>query len=186
MTGGHLFSLASATLIALAVWWLEDIIHSVQKKEPYGGSNRPDFYLENPVLHQYDRMGNLAYQVRGQSMIQYLGEDSTEVVKIHLQQFPRSGSYITMTADQGRLLEGGKKILLTDNIHIHRPRGKINDLLDITAENLSIDQTSGYMETAGLVTIKTSKHEVSGIGMQAWTKAGKYYLQSQARGRHEP
>lgn len=186
MTGGHFFSLALLALLAIAIWWLEDIIRSVQEKEPHEAGNRPDFYLENSVLRQYDRLGNLAYLLQGQSMIRYPGEDSIEIEKIHLQQFPRQGSRITVTADQARLLEEDWKIMLSGSVHIHQPKGKTNNLLDIRAESLSIDQASGYMETSGPITIKTSGHEISGIGMQAWTKAGKYRLQSQVRGRHEP
>ncbi len=187
VTGSRFFSLVSLALIAIAIWWLEGIIHAVQENELREAGDRPDFYLEGFVLHQYDRPGHPQYRARGQSMIQLPGDDDgVEVEKIHLQQFPRQRSRITVTADQARLLEDGREVHLTGSVHIHQPKGRMNDLLDIRTERLFIDQASRYMETPGPITIKTSRHEISGTGMQAWTELGKYRLQSQVRGRHEP
>ena len=186
ITGSHFFSLATLAAIALVVWWLEDIVHTAGDVAAHGDADLPDFYLEDFVLHQYDQAGSVAYRAQGRSMASYSGNNSTVIDTVFLQQFPEQPSAVTMTADQARLLDDGERIDLMGSVHIYRAEGGPDVPFDIRTERLFIDQTSGYMESAEPVTMKTPGHEISGIGMQAWTESGRYRLLSRVKGRHEP
>ncbi len=186
ITGSRFFSLATLVAIALVVWWLEHIVHTAGDVATHGGTDHPDFHLEDFVLHQYDQAGSVAYRAQGRSMAGYTGNNSIVVDTVFLQQFPERPAAVTMTADQARLLDDGERIDLMGGVHIYRPDGGPDAPFDIRTERLFIDQTSGYMESAEPVTIKTPGHEISGTGMQAWTGPGRYRLLSRVKGRHEP
>ncbi len=186
MTITRIFSVLALIFIAGVVWWLESIISTAQDDELRVKNNRPNFYLENFELHQYSQYGVLEYQAQGQSMIQYPIDDGMDVEQMTMHRYPPDKSIVTVKADNARLLEEGKQIHLSGNVHIHQAKSNNNDLLDIKTEKLFVDNDSKYMETNKPITIRTDKHEISGTGMQAWTEKRKFRLLSNVRGRHEP
>lgn len=172
--------------MASVIWWLESIISTAQDDELRKQSNRPNFYLENFELHQYNASGVLEYKAQGHSMIQYPINNGMDIEQMTMLRYPPEKAIVTVKADNARLLDEAKQIHLSGNVHIHQAKSNNNDLLDIKTQKLFVDNDSKYMETNKPITIKTDKHEISGTGMQAWTELKKFRLLSNVRGRHEP
>ncbi len=186
MTTSRFISLIILAMMTSMVWWLEDIVSTAQQEELRKKSNRPDFYMENFTLHQYDEAGDLDYQTQGTSLIRYPVNDSLEIEGLDMQAYKAGKMPFTINANKARIDEDGDQIFLSGNVKMLQQEGPDNDLLSIESEKLFIDNNRDYLETNKQITIKTSKHEISGVGMQAWVELDKFRLMSKVRGTHEP
>lgn len=186
MTASRFISLLILTVVTSMIWWLEDIVSTTQNEELRRKNNRPDFYMENFTLHQYDETGRLDYQTKGASLIRYPAHDTLEIENLDMQAYKDNKMPFSIKANNARIYEEDDQIQLTGNVKMYQTEGPDNDMLSIESEKLLIDGNRDYLETTKKITIKTDKHEISGIGMQAWLELDKFRLMSTVRGTHEP
>jgi lipopolysaccharide export system protein LptC len=149
-------------------------------------NTRPDFYMEGFTMHDYSPLSNLRYQTTGKSLMRYPKDDSLEIKQLNMQSYQENKAPLSVTANTASLTDDGQQIFLTGNVIIRQDKTRTDDSMLITTEKLFIDNNRNYMETDVAINIKSSKHDVSGIGMQAWTDYKKVRLLKKVRGIHEP
>lgn len=186
MTASRFFSFLILCVITSLAWWLEGIIISSQNEDLKQKNNRPDFYMQNFTLHNYNIDGELRYKANGESLIRYPKDDSMEIEKLKMQAYKKDKAPMHINANNARISNEGDHVLLTGAVDIHQAKLGPNDSLSIKTEKLFMDSQRDYMETNKAITIQTSKHRIQGVGLQAWLEYDKYRLLSRVRGKHEP
>ena len=186
MTASRFFSFLLLCVIASLVWWLEDIVSTSHNESLREKNNRPDFYMETFTLHNYEVDGSLRYRASGRSMIRYPVDDSLEIEQLDMRAFKPDKAPMDVKADNALISNQGDDVLLTGNVDINQEKHGNDDSLSVKTEKLFFDNQRDYLETNKAITIRTSKHQMSGIGMQAWLEHKKYRLFSEVKGRHEP
>jgi len=186
MTANRLASFLFLCVITSLIWWLENVVSSSQNEALKQENNRPDFYMKNFTLHDYTVNGELRYETDGESLIRYPKDDSLEIEQLDMQAYKKNKAPMYVSADNARISNNGDHILLTGSVYIHQPKHDDDDSLSIKTEKLFMDNQRDYIETNKAITIKTSKHTMQGVGMQAWLEHKKYRFLSQVRGKHEP
>lgn len=184
MTDRRTISILLLAVSMCLVWWLEIIISATQKKELHLKNNRPDLYMENLILHQYDETGDLEYRADAASLTHYPLDDSLEIRRLQMLAYKTDSMPLNMQADRAIHKTNGY-IHLVGNVRIHQDGSTSNDLLHIESEQLFIDNNRDYLETPGEITLQTGFHKISGVGMQAWIESGKFSIKSAVRGVHE-
>lgn len=186
MTSGRLISLLFLVVVTSMTWWLENIISTSHQEALREKTNRPDFYMEDFTLHNYDKEGFLKYHALGHSLIRYPANDSLEIEQLDMQAFREGKAPMNVKANNAQISNDGDHVLLIGAVDINRDKHLDEDSLSITTEKLFLDNSRDYLETNKAITIKTSKHTMYGVGMQAWLENEKYRLFSDVRGKHEP
>lgn len=186
MTAGRFFSFILLAVVATLIWWLEDIVSTSHQESLRQKNNRPDFYMENFTLRNYNPDGLLRYRATGNSMIRYPVDDSLEIEQLDMRAFKPDKAPLDVKANNARITNEGDHVMLTGAVDINQEKQGNDDSLSIKTEKLFLDNEREYAETNKAITIRTSKHEMSGVGMQAWLGHKKYRLFSEVKGRHEP
>ena len=186
MTASRFFSFILLCIVAILVWWLEDIVSTSHNEALRQQTNRPDFYMEKFTLYNYNRDGMLRYHASGRSMIRYPVDDSLEIEQLDMRAFKPDKAPMDVKANNARISNKGNHVLLTGAVDINQEKQGDDDSLSIKTEKLFLDSPRDYLETNKAITIRTSKHQVRGIGMQAWLGHKKYRLFSEVKSRHEP
>jgi len=186
MTTSRFFSLLLLAIMTSLIWWLESLVSSSQTEAMKQQSNRPDFYMKNFTLRNYNINGELGYITEGLSMVRYPKDDSLEIEQLDMQAFKKDKAPLFVKSDSARISNDGEHVMLTGAVHIHQDKLGGDDSLSIKTEKLFMDNQRDYLETNKAITISTSKHRMEGVGMQAWLEHRKYRLLSNVRGTHEP
>jgi|GEM_PF-4389422 len=186
MTASRFFSFLLLCIVTSLIWWLESVVSSSQNEALKQKSNRPDFYMKNFTLNNYNVNGELRYEANGESLIRYPKDDSLEIEQLDMQAYKKDKAPLNIKANNAQISNNGEHVLLTGAVDIHQGKHQDDDTLSIKTEKLFMDTERDYLETNKAITIKTSRHTMQGIGMQAWLKHKKYRLFSQVRGIHEP
>ena len=186
MTLNRFFSLLILSIIAALTWWLEDVVQTSHTEAARKESNRPDFYMQDFTMRDYSPLGELRRRGSGDSLLRYPKDDSLEIKKLAMQSYQQGKAPLSISANSASLTDDGQQIFLAGNVIIKQDKTQNQDSMLVTTEKLFIDSNRNYMETDVAINIKTGKHDVSGIGMQAWTDYKKIRLLKKVRGIHEP
>lgn len=186
MTLNRFISLLLLLVTASLVWWLEDVVQTSQEESLRKENNRPDFYMQNFTMNQYTTDGKLHYRAKGESLLRYPKNENMDIKQLDMLSFKEGEAPTSVKSDTASLTNNGDHIFLTGNVIIKQDKTEENDLLLIKTEKLFIDTTRNYMETNTPISIQTSKHKVTGTGMQAWKDYKKIRLLTKVKGRHEP
>jgi len=186
MTTSRFLSLLLLAVVTSLVWWLEGLVTSSQTEAMKQKSNRPDFYMENFTLRNFNISGELRYRAKGRSLIRYPKDDSLEIELLDMQAYKKDKAPLFVKSNNARISNDGDHVMLTGAVDIHQDKLGSDDSLSINTEKLFMDNERDYLETNKAITIKTSKHHMQGVGMQAWLEHKKYRLLSNVRGTHEP
>ncbi|TNF98932.1 MAG: LPS export ABC transporter periplasmic protein LptC [Gammaproteobacteria bacterium] len=186
MTLDRTIALFFVAIIALAVWWLEDVVQKSQDEILLKKHNRPDFYMQDFTMHSFDKKGNSNYRVNGRSMVRYPKDGSLEITELDMISSANPDRPASIKAKTARLTEEGSKVLLTGDVRVNRKKTAVQDSLQILTEKLLLDIESDYAETDQPITLISSKHHIKAVGMHAWMKHHKIRLLSNVRGKHEP
>jgi len=186
MTLTRFFSFIFLAITATLVWWLEDVVQTAQIETLRKEHNRPDFYMQDFVMRNYDTGGSLRYTARGESLLRYPKDDNLEIKQLDMLSFRKDKAPLSVKSDSASLTDSGNQVHLTGNVRIDQDKTATEDSLSIRSEKLFIDNNRDYMETNTPILIQTSKHKLEGTGMQAWMEYKKYRLLTKVRGKHEP
>jgi len=186
MTASRAVSLLILAIVTSLVWWLESLVSSSQTEAMKQQSNRPDFYMENFSLRNFKTSGELHYHARGRSLIRYPKDDSLEIEQLDMQAYKKDKAPLFVKSNNAYISNDGDHVMLTGAVDIRQDKLGGDDSLSIKTEKLFMDSQRDYLETNKAITIKTNRHQMQGVGMQAWLEHEKYRLLSNVRGTHEP
>lgn len=186
MTANRIFSLLILAIIASVTWWLENLVSSSQTEAIRQQTNRPDFYMENFTMRNFNPNGELHYQASGKTMIRYPKDDVLDIEQLDMQAYQSEQAPLFVKSNTARISNDGNHILLTGAVDIHREKLGKDDALSIKTEKLFMDNQRDYLETNKAIRIRSGPHDIRGVGMQAWLEYKKYRLLSKVRGIHEP
>jgi lipopolysaccharide export system protein LptC len=186
MTASRFFSLVLLAIAATSIWWLEDLVSTSQTEAMKQQTNRPDFYMENFTLRNFDANGELHYRAKGKSLIRYPQDGSLAIEQLDMLAYKEDKAPLQVKSNTARISNNGDHAMLTGAVDIHRDKLGKDDALTIKTEKLFMDNQRNYLETNKAISIWSGRHQMHGTGMQAWLDHEKYRLLSNVRGIHEP
>lgn len=184
MTLPRIFSFMALSILAALLWWLENIVQSTQEANLRTAHNRPDFFMREFTMTDYDVAGKKRHVVTGNSVLHYPKDSNLEIRKLNLVSDKGDNRQIFVKANRARISNDGNHIYLDDKVQIDQKAP--GDTMAFRSESLFLDNEKDYLESNSDITITTDKHHIRGTGLQAWLKHRKIRILSKARGKHEP
>lgn len=160
---------AIALLVSLVVgtWWAADYARrSIPIDPPRRLTHEPDSWARNFVMVRTDPSGVAINRLEGDYMEHFPDDDSYEITEARAVG-QRPGSPITIgTSDRAIMDQGGDRITMNGNAHIHRQPSPDSAPLDVKSEQLILlpQQDVVYTDLPALVV--NNKSTMNGTGMR--------------------
>ncbi len=184
---------------------------------PAHAANEPDYTITEFHAIDLDEQGRLRYELTATRLVHYPEPERAELVAPDMI-FYRSESApgpiaVTpadtagevagdpeaapvapstdpwqLTADAGRISDGGDRLDLSGDVKVARVTETENAEAHMTmdAPNLTVFGRQQLATTDGPVTLRSAQAELRGVGMTIDMKHGQMHLKSQVRGHYDP
>jgi lipopolysaccharide export system protein LptC len=161
--------IAVALLITLVVgtWWAADYARrSIPIDPPPRLTHEPDSWAKQFVMVRTDPQGVAINRLEGIYMEHFPDDDSYEITEARAVG-QRPGSPITIgTSDIAIMDQGGDRITMNGNAHIHRQPGPDSAPLDVKSEQLILLPQQDVVFTDLPALVVNNKSTMNGTGMR--------------------
>lgn len=161
--------IAVTLLVALVVgtWWAADYARrSIPIDPPPRLTHEPDSWAKQFVMVRTDPQGVAINRLEGIYMEHFPDDDSYEITDARAVG-QRPGSPITIgTSDIAIMDQGGDRITMNGNAHIHRQPGPDSAPLDVKSEQLILLPEKDVVYTDLPALVVNNKSTMNGTGMR--------------------
>jgi lipopolysaccharide export system protein LptC len=156
------------TLLALASWWLAELIEPQPESTPAPMGSNIDYYSTKLVRVLMNPDGTPKQRLVAETLTHYLEEDRTELIRPVLTLYSKTTPPWIIHADTGTISSGGETIFLGGNVRITRARAEDTRPVLAVTKNLTVKPDQEYAETSEYVDVKSPPDHVTGTGMRVY------------------
>ncbi len=153
--------------LVMGTWWAADYAQrAILIDPPPRVTHEPDSWANNFVMVRTDPAGIAINRLEGAHMQHFPDNDSYEITTVKaIGQQPNSPITIG-TSDTAIMDQGGKRIVMKGNAHVHRVPDQDRPALDVTSDQLTImpDDNLTFTDLPALVV--NGKSTMNGKGMR--------------------
>lgn len=134
----HIAVGALLVTLSFLVWWLPRVLN--ERTTLFAGENRrePDYIIENFTATAMDPQGRRKHELRAAKLRHYPDDDTSELDRPSLIQFPPDGPPVYTRAEHGIVSPDGKEILMRDNVRVTRGAGGNDPGGEVTAQEMRV------------------------------------------------
>ncbi|MDH4134306.1 MAG: LPS export ABC transporter periplasmic protein LptC [Gammaproteobacteria bacterium] len=115
----HIAVGALLVTLSFLVWWLPRVLN--ERTTFFDSARRePDYTIENFTATAMDPQGRRKHELRAVKLRHFPDDDTSELDRPYLIQFPPDGPPVHTRADSGIVSPDGKEILMRHNVHVTR------------------------------------------------------------------
>lgn len=162
-----LIALFLLVALVLGTWWAADYTQrAVSTDPPRRFTHEMDAWSRNFVMLRADVDGTPINRLEGDYAEHYPDDDSY-VITAPRAVGQRLGSPITVaTARTGTMYDGGKRIVMDNNAHMHRKPDADTPPLDVRSEQLVITPDDDIITTDLPAEVTRGQSQMNGTGMK--------------------
>lgn len=153
--------------LVLGTWWAADYAQrAIHIDPPRRITHEPDSWASNFVMVRTDEAGAAINRLEGSYMRHYPDTDSYEITKAKAigQQ---TGSPITIGTSATAIMDqGGKRVVMSGNAHIHRVPYEDRPALDVRSAQLTLMPDDNLVFTDLPALVVNGKSTMNGKGMR--------------------
>ena len=145
---------ALGILVALTVW-LDTLVQPPAARADASKRHDPDLMVDNFSARKLGVDGAVLYTLAARKMVHYPDDDSAHLESIRLEAFEPKQPKITITADKGRLEQGGERVWIEGNVVVVREAGAKDEPARLTTQKLLVLPDEGIARGPEEVTLET-------------------------------
>lgn len=162
-------------------FWLQRITDLPEIRDTSHVRHDPDTIVEHFTVRRLDEQGRLKYLLKGERMVHYGDDESSEMERPHLTWFRPNAPTVTLTASRGRGNRDGSKIDLSGGVTTTRAATGDRPTLTVRTKTLHVLPEQQQAHTDDLVRMMEGPSWLTGTGMDLDSKAQTYVLRSGIR-----
>jgi lipopolysaccharide export system protein LptC len=112
--------LAALALLVGLTLWLNQLVQPQGARGDGSKRHDPDLMVENFNARKLDEAGLVRYTLVARKMVHYPDDDSALLEAVRLEAFEPRQPKMTITADHGRLEQGGDRVWIEGNVVVVR------------------------------------------------------------------
>jgi lipopolysaccharide export system protein LptC len=163
--------LAALALLVGLTLWLNNLVQAPAARADGKLRHDPDLMVENFNASKLGVDGRVLYTLAARKMVHYPDDDSALLEAISLEAFEPRQPKMTITADNGRLEQGGDRVLIEGNVIVVREADAKNAASRLTTEKLLVLPDSGIARTDVPVTLESATSRAEAHGMEIDNRA---------------
>lgn len=168
---------ALALLVALSLW-LNQLVQVPASRADGKLRHDPDLMVENFSARKLGVDGRVLYTLAARKMVHYPDDDSALLESIQLEAFEPRQPKMTITADNGRLEQGGDRVLIEGNVVVVREADEKNVASTLTTQKLLVLPDEGIARTDQPVRLESATARAHARGMEIDNRSRTMKLES--------
>ena len=173
-----------ALLVGLTVW-LNLLVQPQAARASGKERHDPDVVVENFNARKLGIDGRVVYTLTARKMVHYPDDDSALLQTVKVESFEPRQPKMTVTADHGKLEQGGDRVLIEGNVVVVREADATNGAARLTTERLLLLPDEGIARTASEVTLEGPMGRAMAGGMELDNRARTIKLE-RVRATYKP
>ncbi len=171
-------------LVGLTVW-LNALVQAPPARADGSLRHDPDLMVESFNARKLDEAGRVLYTLAARKMVHYPDDDSALLESVTLEAFEPRQPKMTVTADHGRLEQGGDRVLIEGNVVVIREADAKNEGARLTTDKLMVLPDAGLASTTSDVHLESASTDATSRGMELDNRARTLKL-DQVRATYKP
>jgi lipopolysaccharide export system protein LptC len=173
-----------ALLVGLTLW-LNALVQPPTARADGSLRHDPDLMVENFNARKLDENGRILYTLAARKMVHYPDDDSALLESVTLEAFEPRQPKMTVTADHGRLEQGGDRVLIEGNVLVVREADAKNEKATLTTDKLLVLPDAGIARTSSDVVLESPSGRALAKGLELDNRARTLKL-DQVRATYKP
>jgi len=175
---------ALALLVALTLW-LNALVQAPTARADGSHRHDPDLIVENFSARKLGEDGRVLYTLAARKMVHYPDDDSALLETVKVQAFEPKQPRMMITADNGRLEQGGERVLIEGNVVIVRDADAKDEAATLKTQTLLVLPDTGIARTRSEVTMETASGRAVANGLEVDNRARTMRLE-RVRATYKP
>jgi lipopolysaccharide export system protein LptC len=177
--------LAALALLVILTLWLNQLVQAPGARADGSTRHDPDTIIENFSARKLGEDGRVLYTLAARKMVHYPDDNSALLESVTVEAFEPKQPRMMITADNGRLEEGGDRVLIEGNVVVVRDADAKNEAARITTDKLLVLPDAGIATTESEVTLASAHGHAVSQGVEIDNRARTMKL-SHVRATYEP
>jgi len=156
---------ALALLVGLTLW-LNQLVQAPLARADGSMRHDPDLIVESFNARKLGEDGRVLYTLAAKKMVHYPDDDSALLESVKVEAFEPKQPKMTITADNGRLEQGGERVLIEGNVVIVREADGRNESARLLTDKLLVLPDEGIARTDSEVTMQSPSANAVATGME--------------------
>lgn len=163
--------LAALGLLVLLTLWLNQLVQAPSARADGSTRHDPDLIVENFNARKLGEDGRVLYTLEARKMVHYPDDDSALLESVKVEAYEPKQPRMMITADNGRLEQGGERILIEGNVVIVRDADDKNESARLKTEKLLVLPDAGLARTNSEVHLESSSGRAVAEGLEVDNKS---------------
>jgi lipopolysaccharide export system protein LptC len=148
--------LAALGLLVGLTLWLDQLVQPSSARADGSTRHDPDLIVESFNARKLGTDGAVLYTLTARKMVHYPDDDSALLESLTLEAFEPRQPKMTITAQNGRLEQGGDRVWAEGNVVVVREADAKNEQARLTTEKLLILPDEGIARGSSPVTVESA------------------------------
>jgi lipopolysaccharide export system protein LptC len=154
-----------ALLVGLTLW-LDTLVTAPGVRATGAGRHDPDLIVQNFNAKKLGNDGRVLYTLVARKMLHYPDDDSSEIERIKVEAFEPQQPKVTITADRGKLLEGGDQVWCEGNVVVVRDADEKTERTTLKTDQLLVIPDDGIARTTSDVVVENDSGRLEAKGFE--------------------
>lgn len=163
--------LAALALLVGLTLWLDQLVQPPALRGDGSKRHDPDLIVETFNARKLGEDGRLLYTLAAKKMVHYPDDDSAVLESVKVESFEPRQPKMTITADSGRLEQGGDRVLIEGNVLIVREADSRNEAARLMTERLLVLPDEGIARTTTEVRMESTSARATASGLELDNRA---------------
>ena len=159
-----------ALLVALTLW-LNQLVQGPAARADGSLRHDPDLVVDNFNARKLGDDGRVVYTLTARKMVHYPDDDSALLESVTLEAFEPRQPRMTVTADHGRLEQGGDRVWIEGNVVVLRAADARSEAARLTTDKLLVLPDEGIARTSSEVVLESPTGRAQGTGLEIDNRA---------------
>ena len=156
---------AMALLVGLTLW-LEQLVQLPSARADGRLRHDPDLMVENFSARKLGEDGRVLYTLAARKMVHYPDDDSSLLETLNFDAYQPKQPRVNITADHGRLEQGGDRVHIEGNVVVLREADARNEQARLTTDRLLVLPNEGIARTDAQVRLESPSAHALAHGME--------------------
>ncbi len=158
--------LAVLALLVGLTGWLNALVQAPAARADGSLRHDPDLMVENFNARKLDENGRVLYTLAARKMVHYPDDDSALLDSVTLEAFEPQQPKMTVTADHGRLEQGGDRVLIEGNVLVVREADAKNEATRLTTDRILVLPEEGIARGSSPVTLESASNRADAASFE--------------------
>ena len=168
--------LAALSFLVVLTLWLNQLVQAPTARADGNKRHDPDLIVENFNARKLGDDGLVLYTLAARKMVHYPDDDSALLETVKVEAYEPRQPRMMITADHGRLEQGGERILIEGNVVIVRDADAKGEAARITTDKLLVLPDAGIARTESEVHLESLAASAVATGLEIDNRARVMHL----------